>query len=111
MKKVTGQPTVEPNQPGDSTIVNALMASIVASSDDAILSESLDGIINSWNPAAERMYGYSADEAIGQPFSILIPSDRTYEAAAILVKIRNGERVEHFETIRVRKNGSPFPSR
>jgi PAS domain S-box-containing protein len=77
----------------------------VNSSDDAIDSKTLDGIITSWNPAAEHMYGYSADEILGRNISILSHSDRPEEMDEILAKIRNGGRVEHYETVRVRKDG------
>jgi PAS domain S-box-containing protein len=82
------------------------VAAIVESSDDAIVSKNLDGVIMSWNKGAERIYGYSAEEAIGQPITIVIPHDRQDEEPAILTRIRRGERIEHFETIRQRKNGS-----
>jgi len=78
---------------------------IVESSDDAIISKSLDGTITSWNPAAERMFGYTAEEIIGKPISVLMPPDRHDDMEAILGRIRKGERVEHYETIRVAKNG------
>jgi PAS domain S-box-containing protein len=83
-----------------------LLASIVESSDDAIVSKNLDGIIMSWNQGAERLFGYTAEEAVGQPILILIPPDRFEEETNILDRLKRGERVEHFETIRVRKNGS-----
>jgi PAS domain S-box-containing protein len=82
------------------------LASIVESSDDAIVSKSLNGIITSWNKAAERVFGYSAREAIGQPITLVIPEDRQSEEHEILTRIRRGERIDHFETIRQRKNGS-----
>lgn len=82
------------------------LASIVESSDDAIVSKSLDGIITSWNRGAERVFGYTADEAIGQPIMIVIPENRQSEEREILTRIRRGERVEHFETVRQRKHGS-----
>lgn len=82
------------------------LASIVESSDDAIVSKNLDGIINSWNRGAERVFGYTAEEAIGQPITIIIPHDREDEERTILTRIRRGERIEHFETIRQRKHGS-----
>ena len=80
-------------------------AAIVESSDDAILSKNTEGIITSWNPAAERMYGYSADEAIGSHISILIPTHRAGEERHILDRILRGEHVDHYETDRVRKDG------
>jgi PAS domain S-box-containing protein len=82
-----------------------LLASIVNSSDDAIDSKTLDGIVSSWNPAAERMYGYSAEEILGKNISMLSHPDRPEEMDEILHKIRNGERVEHYETVRIRKDG------
>jgi PAS domain S-box-containing protein len=82
------------------------LAAIVESSDDAVLSKDLNSIIKSWNRGAERLFGYTADEAIGKPVTILIPTDRHDEEPAILARIRRGERVEHYETIRQRKDGS-----
>lgn len=81
------------------------LASIVESSDDAIYSTNLDGAIQTWNNGAQRIYGYTAEEAIGRPVSMLLPSDNAGEVADILVRVRAGERVEHFETVRVRKDG------
>ncbi|TAK29543.1 MAG: PAS domain S-box protein [Chloroflexota bacterium] len=94
---------------GDSSLGEgrtALLASIVDSSDDAIFGKTLEGIITSWNRAAELMYGYSADEIIGQPVSVLIPPDRAEEMDEILARIRNGGRVDHYETVRRRKDGT-----
>jgi PAS domain S-box-containing protein len=82
------------------------LASIVESSDDAIITKNLDGIITSWNRGAERVFGYSADQAVGQPITIVIPEDRQDEERKILNRVRRGERIEHFETIRQRKHGS-----
>ena len=82
------------------------VASIVDFSDDAIVSKNLDGVITSWNRGAERVFGYTAEEAIGQPITILIPQDRHAEEGTILTRIRRGERIDHFETVRQRKNGS-----
>ena len=82
------------------------LASIVESSDDAIVSKNLDGIVTSWNTGAERVFGYTAEEAIGQPITIVIPEDRQNEERDILNRIRRGERIDHFETIRRRKHGS-----
>jgi PAS domain S-box-containing protein len=82
------------------------LASIVESSDDAIVSKDLDGIISSWNRGAERIFGYTAEEAIGQPITIVIPQDRHDEERTILTRIRRGERIDHFETVRQRQNGS-----
>jgi PAS domain S-box-containing protein len=82
-----------------------LLASIVESSSDAIIGKTLDGIIVSWNPAAQRLYGYSAEEAIGQSISMLAPPDRTDEIPSILERIKRGERVGSFETVRLSKDG------
>src|SRR3984885_169462 len=82
------------------------IASIVESSDDVIVSKNLDGIIISWNKGAERVFGYTAEEAIGQPITIVIPEDRHDEERQILTRIRRGERIEHYETVRRRKHGS-----
>ena len=81
------------------------LAAIVESSDDAIIGKTLDGIIVSWNAGAERIYGYAADEVVGRPVSLLIPSHRSNELPQILERIRHGERIEHYETERVRKDG------
>jgi PAS domain S-box-containing protein len=85
------------------------MAAIVEYSDDAIISGSLEGNVTSWNPAAERMYGYSSQQIIGRPAKILTTADGAREIAAILERIKAGEHVEHFETRRVRKDGRLIP--
>jgi len=82
------------------------LASIVEASDDAIITNDLNGIITSWNRGAERIYGYTAEETIGRPVAMLIPVNRNDEAPAILDRIKRGERVESYETIRQRKHGS-----
>jgi len=84
---------------------SAKLAAIVQSSDDAIISKTLESVITSWNDSAERMFGYAADEIIGQTIYKLIPPDRQDEEPLILSRLKNGERVEHFETKRVRKDG------
>src|SRR3984885_15436362 len=86
-----------------------LLAAIVNSSDDAIIGKTVDGVITTWNPAAERMYGYTAEEVIGQPVTVLCPPDRVAEIQEILSKIRRGERVCYFETLRQRQDGTVFP--
>jgi PAS domain S-box-containing protein len=83
-----------------------LLGAIVDSSDDAIISKDLNGIITSWNKSAERVFGYTADEAVGKSITILIPEDRLDEERLILSRLRRGERVDHFETIRHRKDGT-----
>lgn len=83
-----------------------LLSAIVDSSDDAIISKTLDGVITSWNRGAERLFGYTAVEVIGQPITILIPPDRLQEEPEIISRLKRGERVDHFETIRRRKDGS-----
>jgi PAS domain S-box-containing protein len=85
------------------------LAAIVDSSDDAIMSKDLDGIFTSWNRGAERLFGYRSDEVIGKSVKILIPADRHNEEAGILKRIRRGERIEHYETVRLRKDGSSIP--
>ena len=89
----------------DAERTNSFLAAIVESSDDAIVSKDLDGIINTWNRGAEGIFGYSPEEAIGQPATLLMPPDRFDEEPFILDKIRHGQRVEHYETIRRRKDG------
>ena len=83
----------------------AYLAAIIDSADDAIVAKDLDGVIQSWNAGAERVFGYSASEIIGRPVRTLIPEDRQSEEDAILAQLRRGERIEHFETIRLRKDG------
>jgi two-component system, chemotaxis family, CheB/CheR fusion protein len=84
------------------------LAALVESSHDAIVSKTLDGTIQSWNHAAERIFGYSADEIIGKSVLLLIPPERHHEEEVILAKLRNKERIEHYETVRRRKDGSPI---
>ena len=85
------------------------LAAIVSSSDDAIVSKDLNGIVTSWNEAAERMFGYTAEEAIGQSIRLIIPADRQSEENEVLRRIRAGKSVTHFDTVRVRKDGSLIP--
>jgi PAS domain S-box-containing protein len=84
---------------------NARLASIVEFSDDAIASKDLEGIITSWNPGAERLFGYSAEEVLGKPMTLIIPADRSSEEPGILARIARGETTEHFETVRIGKDG------
>jgi PAS domain S-box-containing protein len=83
-----------------------LLRGIVESSDDAIISKGLDGVITSWNPAAHRLFGFTAPEAIGRPLQIIIPPERLHEEPEILARIARGESVDHFETVRVRADGT-----
>ncbi len=82
---------------------------IVESSDDAIISKTLTGVITSWNPAAERLFGYTAAEVIGRPISMLMPPERHDDMESILHRVRRGERVDHFETVRISKAGRRIP--
>lgn len=82
-----------------------LLAAIVQSSEDAIIGKTVDGIITSWNIGAEKLYGYTAAEALGKPVTILIPPDRANDFPLIMRRIKNGEKVEHYETVRQRKDG------
>lgn len=81
------------------------LAAIVDSSFDAILSKTLDGVITSWNAGAERLFGYAAQEAIGQPITMIIPTDRLHEEVDIIARLRRGERIDRLETVRRAKNG------
>ena len=85
---------------------DAWLAAIVESSEDAIISKSVNGIITSWNKSAERLFGFSAAEAIGQPITIIVPPNLLDEEATIIASIRAGRRIEHYETVRCRKDGT-----
>jgi PAS domain S-box-containing protein len=85
------------------------MEAIVESSDDAIIALTLEGIVTSWNPAAERLFGYTTEEIIGEPAETVTPEDRPEEMKDILAKVKAGEHIDHLETLRVRKDGSVFP--
>lgn len=101
---------IAPEPPiGDSVLNAAYLAAIVDSSDDAIIGKDLAGIIRSWNRGAQRIFGYAPEEVIGQPVQLLFPPDRVGEEDMIVQRIREGEKVDHFETIRRRKDGSDFP--
>ena len=84
------------------------LAAIVESSEDAIVSKDLNGIITSWNVGAERLFGFSSEEAVNKPITIIIPPDRYHEEQHILDRIHSGERVDHFDTVRRRKDGAPI---
>jgi PAS domain S-box-containing protein len=86
----------------------ARLAAIIHSSDDAIISKTLEGTITSWNPGAQKLFGYSAEEALGKPMTMLIPPERVHEEHEILARISRGEATEHSETVRVRKDGTPI---
>jgi PAS domain S-box-containing protein len=99
-----------PNRTSPTRGLDSLAAqhyqAIIESSDDAILSKDLDGLILSWNQGAEQLFGFSSQEAVGRPVTIIIPQDRLDEEPTILEKIHRGERIQHFETVRQRKDGS-----
>ncbi len=88
--------------------LRAQLAAVVESSDDAIVSKTLQGVINSWNAGAQRIFGYTAEEVVGKPVTILIPPDRIPEEAEILANVKSGRRVDHYETVRIRKDGTPL---
>ncbi len=104
-----GQPLVKGAATGPAMPEFKLLAAIVNSCDDAIVGKTIDGMITSWNPAAERMYGYRAEEILGQPMTILCPPDRAGEIKEILGEIAHGARVVHHETLRQRKDGRTVP--
>src|SRR5678815_1331526 len=89
----------------DERALTGWLEAIIESADDAIMSKTLDGILTSWNKAAENIFGYTADEAIGKPVLMLIPEELHDEETMILGKIRRGERIEHFQTTRIAKDG------
>ncbi len=101
-----GRDPIDLRPPG---VASFMLAAIVDSSDDAILTTTPEGIILSWNPAAERLFGYRADEAVGQPASLLVPEGRESEIEAILAAVLRGEPTSHFETLRLRKDGTTVP--
>ncbi|HEY4195292.1 MAG TPA: PAS domain S-box protein [Mucilaginibacter sp.] len=87
----------------------SMLAAIIESSDDAIISKTLDGIITSWNASAEAMFGYTSAEAVGKHITLIIPKERLDEETIIINKIRNNEKMDHFETVRVTKTGAMLP--
>lgn len=89
----------------DATLVQSTASAIIENSSDAVISKTLDGIITTWNPAAQDLFGYPAEAAIGQPVSMLIPPERLGEERDIIDRLGRGERVDHFETVRVRQDG------
>ena len=98
-----------PDKPNVLSASGNFLAAIIASSDDAIIGKDLNGVITSWNEGARRIFGYEADEIVGHSILRLIPSDLHHEEDFILARIRSGQRIEHFESTRVRKNGERFP--
>ena len=106
----TGRPAKAPAaEEPDYAVRLALLAAIVESSDDAIVSKTLEGQILSWNSGASRIFGYSAEEVIGKPITIIIPPELHEEERRILAQVRGGERLDHFDTIRVTKDGRRIP--
>src|ERR1051325_4031175 len=93
----------------DLEVLSARLAAIVDSSDDAIVSKTLDGVITSWNRAAARLFGYSPAEAIGQHIFLIIHDDRRAEEEFVLSRLRLGEKIDHFETVRRAKDGRLVP--
>src|SRR6267378_2780230 len=104
MTEARSRPTPPAAGP-DLAVDSARLAAFVDSSNDVIVSKTLDGIITSWNPAAERLFGWTAAEAIGRPITLIIPEERRAEEDTVLARVRRGERVEHLETLRVTKDG------
>lgn len=96
---------VIPTKQQQEDMRQAMLAAIIESSEDAIISKTLDGIITSWNQSAEKLFGYTESEAVGKHISLIIPQNRIQEEGVIIGKIRSGERIDHFETIRVTKSG------
>lgn len=106
--RARGKALTDPNKPSVANPpldVGAHLSAIIASSEDVIISKTLDGVITSWNPAAERIFGYTPPEAIGKNIKLIIPPERWPEEDEVLRRIRRGERVEHFETVRRAKDG------
>src|SRR6185503_1778195 len=99
-KVSTGQPNLQSPE-----VAPYWLSALIESADDAIISKTLDGIITSWNAGAQRIFGYTADEVIGKPVTILIPEGHRDEEPAILARLRAGQRIEHYETVRMRKDG------
>ncbi|HEX8354942.1 MAG TPA: PAS domain S-box protein, partial [Pyrinomonadaceae bacterium] len=98
-----GNPIAHPQSPD---VAAYWLAAVVDSAEDAIITKTLEGVITSWNRGAERIFGYTAEEIIGKPVTTLIPEDHLDEEPGILARIRAGERIEHYETVRMRKDGT-----
>ena len=105
MTCASAHPKIEFAEQSDAHHLLQHLQAVIEGSEDAIMTEDLDGIITSWNPGAQTLFGYSADEVIGKPINMLIPEDRQDEEAQILLQIRRGERIEHYETVRQGKDG------
>src|SRR3989442_5787906 len=102
---VAGKVAHDISERQQSDELRARLAAIVDSSDDAIVSKTLDGVVTSWNRGAENLFGYTAAEAIGQHIFLIIPEDRRVEEEGVLTRLRRGERIDHFETVRRTKDG------
>jgi PAS domain S-box-containing protein len=96
----------EITQRKEAEATRSRLSAVIESSDDAIITKTLDGIITSWNPAAQRIFGYSANEVLGKPVTVLIPADHLDEEPAILERLRRGDRIDHYSTVRRRKDGT-----
>ncbi len=94
-----------PDSPPPPSLAQATLEAFIENLEDATVGKTLDGTITIWNPAAERLYGYSAEEVLGKSVALLIPPDRPNELADIMDRVRQGQHIEHFETIRLRKDG------
>ena len=94
-----------PIEPADDRTRLSLLAAIIRDSDDAIATKTLEGVVTSWNRAAELVFGYTATEIVGRPITMLFPPDRLVEETEFLLRLSRGERVDHYETVRLRKDG------
>src|SRR5688500_6252580 len=102
-------PGQDRSTPAGRAALQARLAAIIDSSDDGIVSKDLNGIVQSWNEAAERIFGYTPEEIVGRSITTIIPADRQHEEREILDRLRRGERIDHFQTIRQRKDGRLIP--
>jgi len=104
--EVVMEANIDITQAKEADRASNLLAAIVDSSDDAIISKNLNGVITSWNKAAERVFGHTAEEAVGRNITLIIPADRLAEETTILEQLKRGQRIDHFETVRMRKDGT-----